>query len=140
MNLSHEDRYELIQLCKTIYEKDDQEMSKILDYESNYSRETPVWWYTRESCIFKLLNLALRSNDVDILYSFRSLVQGIYQQIDGMYRNGQSCTTAFRFQLMKKTEIERIVLNEQQFISINSFLSTTLDEDYVQFLFYLIRR
>ncbi|CAF3424808.1 unnamed protein product [Rotaria socialis] len=129
-----QDRHELINLCKQSYESDHNELQKLVEYETSYESHTPVWWYTRESCLFKLLNKALRVQDVDMLFSFRSFIQDVYQQLQQLHQNERSTISTFRFQLMKKDEIRTISRNQNQFLSINSFLSTSVDEDYPRFL------
>ncbi|CAF1248730.1 unnamed protein product [Didymodactylos carnosus] len=102
------DRQELINLCKKPYVGNHIELELLKESEETYSPEEAVRWYTRDSFIYKMLNKALRVQDMDTLIAF------------------QSIRRVYRGQLMSKDELDGMKLIIGKYLSLNSFLSTTL--------------
>ena len=72
-----------------------------------------LWWYTRESFIYRILNKALRIQNIDLLFLFRFYIRDIEQQL---HKNRyQSSVRVYRGQLMSHEELEFI----KKFIKIN---------------------
>lgn len=65
MKTSPKDVKELIYLCKNN------------NFKKMYSSEKALWWYTRQSFLYRLLNKALRIQDIDAFYLFRFLIHDI---------------------------------------------------------------
>ena len=47
----------------------------LMNSKKTYSSETAIWWYTRDSFIYRILNKALRTQNIQILISFRFLIK-----------------------------------------------------------------
>lgn len=62
---------EMINECRLCYENDLIEQEKFRDFEQNYSANEALSWYTRDSFLFRMLNKALRTENIDIIYKFR---------------------------------------------------------------------
>ncbi|CAF1325792.1 unnamed protein product [Rotaria magnacalcarata] len=75
------DKKELIALCKQEYSNNETEMKNLRDFKQNYLPDMAIWWYTRESFIYKTLNKALRVQDIDLLFLFRFFIRDIHQQL-----------------------------------------------------------
>ena len=119
------DKNELIRLSKQFYEGNTGELSVIHEFEKDYAPDRALWWYTRESFLYRLLNKALRIRDIDLLYLFRFFIHDIHEQL-----RQQQCSSlirVFRGQLMSNDELQTLKGSTEQFISMNSFLSTSLD-------------
>jgi tetratricopeptide (TPR) repeat protein len=118
---------ELISLCKKEYEGNDVELAILYEFEEHYSANDALWWYTRHSFLYRQLNKALRVQNIDLLFLFRFFIRDIEQQLENI-----KCTSSihvYRGQLMSKDEVEILKNNTGQFISINSFLSTSIDRE-----------
>ncbi len=127
MKTDSTDKNELISLCKKEYEGNDVELSILYEFEEHYSANDALWWYTRHSFLYRLLNKALRVQNIDLLFLFRFFIRDIEQQLQKI-----KCTSSihvYRGQLMSKDEVEILKNNTGQFISINSFLSTSIDRE-----------
>jgi hypothetical protein len=86
-----------------------------------------LWWYTRESFFYKTLNKALRTQNIHLIYLLRSYINDIYDQLEKNQSNSQ--LKVYRFQLILKDEFNHLLKNLGQFISINSFFSTSIQRD-----------
>ncbi|CAF4183835.1 unnamed protein product, partial [Rotaria magnacalcarata] len=75
------DKNELINLCQKFYENNPKELSLVREFEQNYSSNQAVWWYTRDSFVYRLLNKALRVQNIDLLFLFRFFIRDIEVQL-----------------------------------------------------------
>jgi tetratricopeptide (TPR) repeat protein len=133
MKTNTSDKTELINLCKKIYENNSHEFKLIREFEENYSPNQALWWYTRESFLYRLLNKALRIRNIDLLYLFRFFIRDIENQL----KQSQclSSTRVYRGQLMSSDELIELKNALGEYISINSFFSTSLNRTKaIQFL------
>ncbi|CAF0990058.1 unnamed protein product [Didymodactylos carnosus] len=124
---------ELVTLCKKVYEGNAIEQHKIEAFNNTYSSTEAVKWYTRDMCLYRILNKALRIKDTDTIFSFRSLIRDIFKQLKEIHQqqnsvmNANSCFRVYRGQALSKQDIELIKDSIGEFLSMNSFLSTSKD-------------
>ncbi len=131
MKSNSTDKVELISLCKKEYEGNNEELKILEEFEQSYSPIDALGWYTRQSFLYRLLNKALRMQNVDLLYVFRFFIRDIERQLEN---NKCSCSIrVYRGQLMSKDEVDMLKNCKGEFISINSFLSTSLDRNLAMF-------
>ena len=131
---------EMIKECRVTYHNDEIEQKKIDDFEQNYKPEKALWWYTYDSCIYRLLNTALRTQNIEIIFKFRFFINDLHKQILQLYHQylqTQSSTinhslTLYRGQRMKIDEIHLLKRSVKQLISMNSFLSATTIKDLAE--------
>ncbi|UJR23856.1 hypothetical protein I4U23_026831 [Adineta vaga] len=125
------DRQELIDICKTSYKGNHEEMQTIAEFEKNYKAENAIWWYTRESCFYRMMNKALRVQDFDMLFAFRFFITDIAKQIKNEYEklirttDSRSIIQVYRGQVIETDELELMKNSIGEFVSMNSFLSTS---------------
>ena len=131
MKSTSNDKTELLSLCRTKYQGDKNELKTLEEFQRDYSPNDAVRWYTRESCLYRFLNKALRVQNIDLLFLFRFFIRDIERQLDS-----NRCTSSihiYRGQLMSKDEVDMLKNNVNEFISINSFLSTSLNRELALF-------
>ncbi|CAF1420735.1 unnamed protein product [Didymodactylos carnosus] len=119
-------------MCKESYVDNPHEEAKIREFERNYHPQKSIWWYTRDSCLYRILNKALRLQDIDLLFSMRFLIKDISQQLKDEHRKfieKKSVMRVYRGQAVATEEIDKLRCEEGQLISFNNFLSTSLDKD-----------
>ncbi len=119
------DQDELINLAKKEYKDNKNELDIINEFQKDYSPNRALWWYTRESFLYQQLNKALRMQNIDSIFVFRFFIRDIEKQL-----KDHQCTSSirvFRGQLMSNEEMELLKESIGQLISMNSFLSTTVD-------------
>ena len=119
------DRRDFLRFCQENYTDDRFELEIVRELEDNYSSERAIWWYTRESLLYKILNKALRTEDIDLLFLMRFFIQDIEKQL----RSNQyaSSIRVYRSQLMSKNELDLLRNSIGQFICMKSFLSTSFN-------------
>ncbi|CAF0847660.1 unnamed protein product [Rotaria sordida] len=127
------DRKELIDICKNNYKNNYGEMKIIDEFEKNYKPENAIWWYTRQSCFYRIMNKALRDQDFDMLFALRFFITDIAKQIKNEYEKfirtseTRNIIRVFRGQTIGNDQLELMKNNIDEFLSMNSFLSTSRD-------------
>ena len=115
------------------YENSASDIRILDDFESNYSDIRALYWYTRDSFLYRILNKAFRVQNIDVLYLMRFFIRDIRNQLVKLQAVATvSVTRVYRGQMMSKEELKNLKVNE--LLSMNSFFSTTLDRTYASFL------
>ena len=135
LRLKYDDKNteELITLCKQQYKDNAIELKIIKEFEQNYTSSYALWWHTRECFLYKVLNKALRVQDIHVLFLLRLVCRDIHQQLKQIQY--QSRIRVYRGQMVSKSEMSSLRKSVSQLISINSFFSTSFKPE--QALAYL---
>lgn len=129
---SEECRQKLIVALRRYYEGKEAELTILQEFELNYTSEKAVWWYTRPTFLYDLLNKALRQHNIELVFLFGFYIQDLYRQLNEEYeRNKRENSTelvthVFRGQIMTIAEMNSNFQNGNT-IEINSFFSTSRD-------------
>ena len=126
------DKNELIDCCTCQYNGNERELKNIREFREHYSPDKVLWWYTRESFFYKTLNAALRTQNIHIIFLFRAFITDIYWQLQN--NQVKHPLRVYRSQLMSSDELDSLKQNVSQFISVNSFFSTSNDRTIALFL------
>ena len=124
-------RDEILHKCSDYYRTNRSELDKIELFRQNYTNQQAIQWYTDECFIYKLLNRALYTEDMEFLYSFRFFIIDLCFEIERKHENtkNQGYLIVYRGQIMSIQEIEKFKQNIGCLISTNGFLSTTHDKN-----------
>ncbi|CAF4555557.1 unnamed protein product, partial [Didymodactylos carnosus] len=89
----------------------------------------------RDSFVYRLLNKALRTRDIDIIFKFRFFIADLYRQLQKEYSkfmerftDGEYFLTLYRGQHLKADELHELKDNIGGLISMNTFMSTTCEK------------
>ncbi|CAF1662063.1 unnamed protein product, partial [Adineta ricciae] len=120
---------QFVKFCRSHkeYEKDSKHLKIVEEFQDYYSVENSLWWYTRDTFVYRMLNKALRIRNIDILYLFRFFIRDLAEQLKE--NQWLSPGSVYRGQSLSKFEINRLEQSIGKLISINSFLSTTLHRE-----------
>lgn len=115
----------LVQLCEQKYAENKSELNIVHEFQKNYSSARALRWYTRQSFLFRMLNKALRTQNLDTLVLFRFFIYDIQQQL---HKNQCSQPMQlFRAQFVTSEQLQLLKNALGGFLMINTFLSTTMD-------------
>lgn len=81
MKSDQRDRDELISRCRTEYVGNRCELTRIDEFQTSYSSAAALWWYTRESFLYRTLNAALRTQNIHMMFLYRSLIRDLHDQL-----------------------------------------------------------
>ncbi|CAF1501102.1 unnamed protein product, partial [Didymodactylos carnosus] len=126
-------KMDMIEKCRSYYRGNRKEMENIDLFEQSYKDSESIPWYTKESFLYKLVNKALRTEDVEALYTFRyyiaDLCINLAKKFRELKRKQQKKSTTviklYRGLQMGKNEIENLKLNVGNLMSTNGYLSTS---------------
>ena len=124
---------QLVEYCRAQYADNSGESKVIDDFECKYQKRTPIWWYTLESFIYRMLNHALRTFDIETLIKMKFFIQDLHEQIKQRYSQLTRTDKSFvvyRGQGMFNAEFGNLRKKPlRSLLSFNAFLSTSSDED-----------
>ncbi|CAF1191529.1 unnamed protein product [Didymodactylos carnosus] len=129
---SDESKQELIEQCSKQYEENEKELAYIEEFHKKYEPNRAIWWYTRECFLYRMLNKALRVQDIDILFKLRFFIKDLHNQLEQLHFKSLNVAkelTLYRGQGMVVEEFEKLKGNIGGFLSINYFLSTSQSRD-----------
>ncbi|CAF3871277.1 unnamed protein product, partial [Rotaria sp. Silwood1] len=119
---------EIVTLCKAEYKGNTIEEGRIAEFQQTYTPETSITWYTRDCFVYRILNKALRVQNIEVLLAFRFLIKDIYEQLKKLQQNQHTnLVTVYRGQILPIVDLQRMHQNNGEIISIHSFLSTSYD-------------
>lgn len=116
-----------IDICQQEYQNNKSELANIRDFQQNYNSNRAIRWYTKQSFLFRMLNKALRIQNIDILFLFRFFLCDLQQQL--IKNQPTQPMHLYRSQLLTKEQFQLLKKSVGGFFMINTFLSTTLDRD-----------
>ena len=128
------DKQQLIQLCKKEYQNNQKQLVFVGEFEKDYRSDKALWWYTRDSFLSRMLNKALRVQNIDLLFLLRFVISDIYRQLKQYQYQSSICV--YRGQVMSIDELNTLRQSIGNFISINSFFSmSTIRQEALNFLY-----
>ncbi|CAF1252610.1 unnamed protein product [Didymodactylos carnosus] len=133
-HFAHKDstKQELIDLCRMVYAGNNKEVNAIHQFHKAYSKEQAIEWYTKECFLYRMLNKALRTQDIDMLFKLGFFIQDLHEelrnlQISSTTRLGRTITV-YRGLGIPNKEFESLQNKVGGLLSMNSFLSTSVQE------------
>ncbi|CAF3486292.1 unnamed protein product, partial [Rotaria sp. Silwood2] len=73
---------DMLKECRDIYH-DNQKMCEIIDdFEKTYDPKKAIWWYTKDSFLYRQINAAFRTENIPTIWKFRFVIQDIYKRLE----------------------------------------------------------
>ena len=118
---------DIIDLCAEEYKDNEIEKRRINEFRENYTPAMSIHWYTRDSFVYRILNKALRVQDIDVLVAFRFIIKDIHEQLSTLQQaQNNNSLKVYRGQCIKREQVQEMESNIGSIISFHHFLSTTL--------------
>jgi len=73
---------DMLKECRDIYQGNQSMCKKIDDFERTYDPKNAVWWYTKDSFLYRQVNAAFRTENILTIWKFRFVIQDIYKQLE----------------------------------------------------------
>jgi hypothetical protein len=113
---------------------DPNEQAKIDQFEESYRADSAIRWYTKDSLLYRLLNAALRQENIDMIIDFRYFIIDLYEQLtkshlDYIRSFKEQNLTVYRGQKISLLELRRLKHSVGNYISINSLFSASLSSE-----------
>ncbi|CAF2816051.1 unnamed protein product [Rotaria sp. Silwood2] len=82
-------KYDMINECRRQYDGNDYQLNIIDEFERQYTNGRAIEWYTRDSFLYRILNKALRVQDIDILFKLRFFIKDLQAQLEKLYEDDE---------------------------------------------------
>ena len=122
-------KQELIDFSLQYYRGNRKEHKHIIEFQQSYKSEQSIPWYTKDSFLYRLVNKALRTEDVEQLQIFRFFISDlssklaeIYSKLKGKQKNIVMLYRGFQ---IETDEFNRLKQNLGCIIAANGFLSVS---------------
>ncbi|CAF4113446.1 unnamed protein product [Adineta steineri] len=139
VNSSHIDmetlKKEMIEQCLLEYKNDEVELEKINEFVNNCTYDNVVYWYTRDSFVYRLLNKSFRTRNIDLICKFRYFIILLYKKLKELSIQQvaeMNHTIVYRGQSLKTNQLEILLSNVGNLFSTNTMLSTTKNRNVAQ--------
>jgi tetratricopeptide (TPR) repeat protein len=130
MSADEQSKKDMLEKCTDYYRDNRRELKRIEQFRATYTREEAIRWYTRDCFLYRLLNKALRTENIELLYSFRFFIIELCNQLAIQrckWKKRKISTKLYRGQRMSKEDFIRLQRSIGTLISTNGFLSTSRD-------------
>ncbi|CAF1402846.1 unnamed protein product [Adineta steineri] len=127
LDIHTENRTNRSSFIKYCYEHFPTETININNFDTNYTKYTPIHWYSAHLFIYETVNRALRTVDIDLLLKMSFFIGDLHNQIEELHSTTQlkERLTVYRGQGLTKNECKKLETSIGGFISFNCFLSTS---------------
>jgi tetratricopeptide (TPR) repeat protein len=119
----------MIEVCRQYYRGHTKQLKLIDEFERDYRPEDAIRWYTKQSFVYKLVNKALRSEDIDQLHTFRffigDLSESLAREHEKILSSEEEILTVYRGVKLDREEFDQLKENQGKLISTNGYLSTS---------------
>ncbi|CAF1359458.1 unnamed protein product [Rotaria magnacalcarata] len=109
--------------CERAYRGNVVELAKIDEFFRTYSPEDCIRWYTKDSFIYRLLNKAFRTENIDIIFKFRFFIVDLHDALKKLHQPFTGIL--WRGQTMSVAQLQILKDSKNKFVSVNTFFSTT---------------
>ncbi|CAF4119734.1 unnamed protein product [Adineta steineri] len=127
MSQDEQSKKQMLNMCRDYYNQNKKELKKIEEFQNTYTHDKAIEWYTDECFLYKLLNKALRTEDIELLFTFRFFITDLCSAIEqeNQLLKKQGTLTLYRGTQIPNEELEKRKENIGKTISTNEFLSTS---------------
>ncbi|CAF0999210.1 unnamed protein product [Adineta steineri] len=137
LTIKFEDKHfnEFITYCRHAYDDDENELKNVNQLQTTYKNKIPIWWYTWDAFLYRMLNQALRSMDVDIIVRMGFFINDLHRDIQRLHskqfdgRRSGTTFTVYRGQGLSKEDFTEMTKTKGGLLSFNNFLSTSKNRD-----------
>ena len=83
---------DLINEWRLVYENNAEQTKAIDEFEATYDPSMALQWYTRGTFFFKMVNMALRTENIVVIWRLRFYIQDLHEQLKQLHQ-GQRATS-----------------------------------------------
>ena len=76
----------LADFCRREFGSNQATLCVIDEFEGDYERHCPTWWYTRDCFVRPLLNDALRTYDIEVIKKFGFFIKDLHRQLEELHQ------------------------------------------------------
>jgi tetratricopeptide (TPR) repeat protein len=125
----------MLKKSEDYYRTQEASLKQIDEFRQSYTFDKALRWYTRDTFVYRLVNLAFRTEDITLWYIFRFYITDLCRQLEKIYREqeenfGHRRLILYRGQSRISTkELEDIKSSIGGLVATTGFFSTSFDEE-----------
>jgi hypothetical protein len=81
-----ESKNKFVAYCRAHFQDNSSELMIVNEFAISYHVSKAIWWYTRESFLFRMLNHSLRCMEPHIMVNMSFFIRDLHRQIDRLQR------------------------------------------------------
>ncbi|CAF1145136.1 unnamed protein product [Rotaria sordida] len=85
MEYKDKEKRELAEHCRILYSTDTKQLPIINEFEQDYDKHTPIWWYSRECFTYQMLNKALRTQEAENIIKMGFFLRDVHRHIEKLH-------------------------------------------------------
>ncbi|CAF1481950.1 unnamed protein product [Adineta steineri] len=131
----------MVEKCRDYYRGSAHDLKHIGEFETQYQSSDAAKWYSKDTFLYKLINQALRTEDIDGLYTLRYYIEDLCASLKNKYEQFKQLQielempdlTLYRGLRLDRDQLLKLKMNEGNLISTNGFLSASRSMDVAKF-------
>ncbi|CAF1138025.1 unnamed protein product [Adineta steineri] len=133
LTINFEDKHmrQFITYCREVLDDGENEIKNVDHLQTTYKNNIPIWWYTWDAFLYRMLNCALRSMDADIIVRMGFFINDLHRDIQRLHseqfddHQSSETFTVYRGQGLSKEDFTEMTKTKGGLLSFNNFLSTS---------------
>ncbi|CAF1228277.1 unnamed protein product [Adineta ricciae] len=122
-------KQQMLEFCRNYYRGNRAELNMIERFENEFCGSNAIQWYSKQSFLFKLINKALRTEDLNQLQTFRFFIRDLSNSLvkeqEQLFLSSEKILNLYRGTYLDRKELEKLQANQGKIISTNGYLSTS---------------
>ncbi|CAF4013584.1 unnamed protein product [Rotaria sordida] len=132
-------KQQLIDYCRSYYRFNKKYLEEIDIFEQTYVSSDAIRWYTKDSFLYRFVNKALRTEDIEALFRLRYFIKDICKNLKilfdenfEVYQESLESIVVYRGLTLPIKIIDQLKQSVGKYVSTNGFLSTTFKRDVAE--------
>lgn len=132
--------HEMVAEFRRYYTDNKKSLQDIDQFQETYSQYSPVWWYSADLFVYRVVNKALRTQNTATLYNLRYFIKHLHEALVELHQDWATGSavrhlTVYRGSVWPDVEFEKkLYKNIGGLLSLSSFTSTSLKRTVPQIL------
>ena len=84
---------DLIDEWRLVYRSNSAQTKYIDEFEETYNPSNAIYWYTRETFLYRMVNMALRTENIVVVWRLRFFIQDMYRQLQQLHKEQRRTST-----------------------------------------------
>ncbi|CAF4493720.1 unnamed protein product [Rotaria socialis] len=121
----------LVDKCRSCYSDNQTILKHLEELECSYDRNKAIYWYTRDSFLFRLVNKALRTMNIEVIFNCHFIIVDIckaseeeHEKLINEQNYSLSLTSMVQYcrgQRMSRNELDQLKLSIDEFVIVKIF-------------------
>ncbi|CAF3427090.1 unnamed protein product [Rotaria socialis] len=132
-------KQQLIDYCRSYYRLNKKYLEDIDIFAQTYKSSEAIHWYTKDSFLYRFINKALRTEDIEALFRLRYFLKDLCKNLKLLfddnfqtYQESLEAILVYRGLTLPIKIIDQIKQSVGRYVSTNGFLSTTFKRDVAE--------